>query len=274
MRFIERFSDNHYASILSSLVSRFGTEELSRVNRCLQIHSKKVEASYSDSRQRPKFFYFPDLPATPYFQRQQFPWIENLEAATNRICTELQQVLCDDARLEPFLALSPLADVKEYVLGDKGAAGWEAYFFYRHGEPNVENMSRCPDTSAVIESLPSVKIKGNAPEILFSVLAAGTEIAPHRGVTNTRTVVHLPLLVPPDCALHVGGEIHSWEKGRAVMFDDTYEHGAWNRSGSPRAVLIFDVWNPFLTEIERHAIAELVPELALLSATVGSVEPI
>ena len=35
------------------------------------------------------------------------------------------------------------------------------------------------------------------------------------------------------------------------MFDDTIEHEAWNRSDSPRAVLIFDIWNPFLSEAER-----------------------
>ncbi len=58
----------------------------------------------------------------------------------------------------------------------------------------------------------------------------GTVLQPHRGVTNTRVVAHLPLIVPPDCALEVGGELHHWQEGRVVVFDDTYEHGAWNRS--------------------------------------------
>jgi Aspartyl/asparaginyl beta-hydroxylase and related dioxygenases len=41
------------------------------------------------------------------------------------------------------------------------------------------------------------------------VLHPGTHILPRRGGTNTRLVVHLPLIVPRDCMLNVGGEIHA-----------------------------------------------------------------
>ena len=56
----------------------------------------------------------------------------------------------------------------------------------------------------------------------------------------------------------VGGETHAWQPGRVVVFDDTYEHEAWNRSSEPRVVLIFDIWNPHLTEAERAAVADIV----------------
>jgi aspartate beta-hydroxylase len=68
----------------------------------------------------------------------------------------------------------------------------------------------------------------------------------------------LPLIVPEDCALNVGGEIHEWREGRIVVFDDTYEHEAWNRSRSTRVVLIFDVWNPYLSDAERAAVTDVV----------------
>ena len=38
------------------------------------------------------------------------------------------------------------------------------------------------------------------------------------------------------------------------MFDDTIEHEAWNTSDAPRAILIFDIWNPLLTAAERDMI--------------------
>jgi aspartate beta-hydroxylase len=94
--------------------------------------------------------------------------------------------------------------------------------------------------------------------VLFSVFTTGTHLLPHRGVTNTRVVGHLPLLVPEDCALSVGGEIHVWRPGEVVVFDDTYEHEAWNRSPRTRVVMIFDTWNPYLTEAERAAVTDLV----------------
>jgi hypothetical protein len=46
-------------------------------------------------------------------------------------------------------------------------------------------------------------------------------------------------------------------KGSAFAFDDTIEHEAWNRSKRDRAVLIIDVWNPYLSEDERAMICHL-----------------
>ena len=41
---------------------------------------------------------------------------------------------------------------------------------------------------------------------------------------------------------------------QAWVFDDTIEHEAWNRSDAPRAILIFDIWNPLLTAAERDVV--------------------
>ena len=45
------------------------------------------------------------------------------------------------------------------------------------------------------------------------------------------------------------------------MFDDTYEHEAWNRSEETRVILIFDIWNPYMTEPERVAIRDIVVDI-------------
>jgi aspartyl/asparaginyl beta-hydroxylase (cupin superfamily) len=39
------------------------------------------------------------------------------------------------------------------------------------------------------------------------------------------------------------------------VFDDTIEHEAWNGSDDPRAVLIFDIWNPDLRAEERAMVS-------------------
>ena len=104
-------------------------------------------------------------------------------------------------------------------------------------------------------------VPGHGPEVLFSVFTPGTHLLPHQGVTNSRVVGHLPLIVPGQCALQVGGELHEWQEGRVVVFDDTYEHEAWNRSEQTRVVLIFDLWNPYLTEAERAAVTDIVVEI-------------
>ena len=66
----------------------------------------------------------------------------------------------------------------------------------------------------------------------------------------------------------VGGERHDWREGHAVVFDDTYEHEAWNRGSRTRVVLIVDVWSPHLSLAERDAVA-LVAAMGDLNRAAG-----
>ena len=95
------------------------------------------------------------------------------------------------------------------------------------------------------------------------------EIDHGQRVTNTRVVCHLPLVVPEGCALVVGGERHEWREGVAVLFDDTYEHEAWNRGSETRVVLIADVWNPHLTAAEREAVSVLAGAMTAFNEAAG-----
>ena len=83
--------------------------------------------------------------------------------------------------------------------------------------------------------------------------------------------MHLPLIVPGSCRFRVGGEIREWQVGRAWVFDDTIEHEATNDSDAPRAILIFDVWNPELTALERDLVREAIDVLAEYYASEGNV---
>ena len=109
---------------------------------------------------------------------------------------------------------------------------------------------------AALEAVPQTQLPRRAPTAFFSILRPHAHIPPHTGVTNSRTIIHLPLIVPPGCELRVGGETRAWREGEALAFDDTIEHEAWNPSDEPRAVLIFDVWNPHLAPEERDAIRQ------------------
>jgi aspartate beta-hydroxylase len=51
----------------------------------------------------------------------------------------------------------------------------------------------------------------------------------------------------------VGTETRGWEEGRLLIFDDSFQHEAWNHSDAVRTVLIFDTWNPALSPGEREA---------------------
>lgn len=247
-----------FEAVLAPLRERHGDEALRRVMKCLRAYLGELPLQLPDPRQRPKFLYFPDLPASTYFSRDLFPWYPMLEENVDVIRQELLAVLSADKGLEPFLGQHSPEAVSQY-LGGPGKPTWDAFFFYRHGVRYDENCARCPRTAAVLDALPTLtRIREHAPEVCFSVLAPGTHILPHHGVTNTRLVTHLPLIVPDNCALQVGGEVHVWQEGRCVTFDDTFEHEAWNRSDRTRVVMLLDVWNPHLSAIECDAVTKLV----------------
>lgn len=256
MRYVKAGRRCAFEMVLEPVMKRHGRAALRRFEDCLAQHLGERSALPGDPRQKPSFLFFPGLPTTAYFECPEFPWIEALERQTDAIREELIGVLPQAERSERVFT-DDTAE-RQGLGSDRGAPTWNGFYFYRHGARRDENHDLCPRTSAALDAIPLVRIRDHAPEVMFSVLMPGTHILPHRGVTNTRAVCHLPLIVPEDCALVVGGETHAWREGRAVVFDDTFEHEAWNRGSRTRVVLIIDVWNPHLTLPEREAVATLV----------------
>jgi len=201
--------------------------------------------------------HYPFLPADEYFDRELFPWLGELEAATPMILAELEAILADpDPGLTPYISLPAGVPANKWS-GLNKSLDWGAFHLWKEGERFDEACARAPKTAALVESLPMCRIEGKAPNAFFSILKAGSHIPPHTGVTNVRSVVHLPLIVPDGCEFLVGGETRAWVKGQAFAFDDTIEHEAWNRSDQDRAVLIIDAWNPYLSDHERAMICRL-----------------
>ncbi len=207
--------------------------------------------------------HFPFLPAVEYFDEAQFPWFSMLEAAVPVIREELLALWREDAPgFDPYVQFSAADPVNQWRELNHSPR-WSAFFLWRDGERQEANIRRCPKTAAVIEQLPLADVPGKAPTVMFSVLAPNTHIPPHTGVTNTRAVVHLPLVVPDGCRFRVGGETRAWAEGRAWAFDDTIEHEAWNASDKPRAILIVDAWNPYLSEDEKAVVRLAANEVRL-----------
>jgi len=252
-----------FFAAFEALRQQHGPDALKRVDRALTGYLREWEAVPPDARQRPKFFYFPDIPATPYLDPYLQPWMQRLVDAYPAIRAEALAVMAQPEQLRSFMTFKDGDRVQDYVSGDGPRPSWDAFFFYRHGKRYDENHLRCPQTSALLESIELCRIRDQAPEVCFSVLTPGSHIMPHHGVTNTRVVVHLPLVVPANCALNiVGGDPHHWQEGVPMMFDDTFQHEAWNRSDSTRVILLMDCWNPHLTDVERLAVKQLVESIS------------
>jgi aspartyl/asparaginyl beta-hydroxylase (cupin superfamily) len=241
---------------LGSLRERFTDVHLSRFDRCVEILLQKRRIW----RQQPAAMQYPELPAIEFYERDDFPWLDKLEAAADDIRAELLSVIEEDSGLEPYIKDPPPLAL-EACRSLNHSRRWSAYFFWQQGKPFHDHMARCPLTTEALAAWPRWDVPGVGPTAMFSVLDAKTGIPAHTGPVNTRLVAHLPLIVPPGCGFRVGAQTREWVEGKAFVFDDTIEHQAWNDSDAPRAVMIIDLWSPFLSDGERELIRALTSSI-------------
>lgn len=205
--------------------------------------------------QQPSSFYFPGLPQRQFYERDEFPWLTEIEAAVPEMQAELRAVLADGNDFAPYVeahADRPLA--ANPLMND---TKWGAYYFWRNGEIVPENAARCPVTMQALQHAPMPLIDQRSPIALWSLLKPDTHIQPHHGLLNTRLICHIPLIVPQGCALRVGNETRSWREGEALIFDDSFEHEAWNKSDATRVILLFEIWRPEISLDERAALTAI-----------------
>jgi hypothetical protein len=205
--------------------------------------------------QEPSSFYFPGLPQRQFYERDEFEWLADIEAAVPAMREELLAILANGKDFAPYVeANSDRPRAANPLLDDPS---WGAFYFWRNGKIVEENAARCPATMAALALAPMPIIDQRSPIALWSLLKPGTHIQPHHGLLNTRLICHIPLIIPGDCALRVGNEVREWREGEALVFDDSFEHEAWNRSHSTRVVLLFEIWRPEISVEERTALTAI-----------------
>lgn len=200
--------------------------------------------------------HFPFLPADEFFDLEHFPWLETIKASTPVIRDELLALMNGkESPFQPYVRQAQGTPPNKWT-GLNHSLDWGATFLIEYGVVNPDVAFHCPKTLNVLNNLPLCRLPGRAPTAFFSLLKPHSHIPSHTGVSNVRAIVHLPLIVPEGCRFRVGGETRPWREGEPFVFDDTIEHEAWNDSDQLRAVLIFDVWNPHITAVERDLLLQ------------------
>jgi ornithine lipid ester-linked acyl 2-hydroxylase len=155
-----------------------------------------------------------------FYEAAEFDFALHLEANWEKIREELAAL-----KGEHFIDWSERYLYKE---------GWQTFGLYAFGVKIDKNCRLCPETTKLVETIPGLVTAG------FSVLAPGTHIAPHTGYPEGLLRCHLGLVIPEDCAIRVSGDTRSWDEGKCLVFDDTWEHEAWNKSDRTRVILLLD----------------------------------
>jgi aspartate beta-hydroxylase len=250
----QRHARDYEAHLLAAVTAQgLGTPGTGRFAHAIDLLLGKKQIYL----QQPKYFYFPELPQVQFFDRLAFPWAAAVEREIEGIRAEVRTILDAGSGFVPYVERGterPASALRDLL----DNADWGAFFLIKDGVTVDKNAARCPRTLAALRDVPLCRIDGRSPSVLFSLLRPGARIPPHHGFMNARLICHLPLIVPSGCALRVGNETRVPREGELLLFDDSIEHEAWNSSSEPRAVLIFDVWRPELSEKERALVAAML----------------
>lgn len=175
------------------------------------------------------------IPDTPVYENTDFPWVAEVEAYWPAIRRELETVMRERGRLPSFHEI--LDEVRTITQDDQ----WKTYWLQGAGMDCSENASSCPETMRALAAIPGVI---NA---FFSILAPGKHIPAHRGAYNGILRYHLGVIVPEPqwmAGIRIGDRICQWREGESLIFDDSFNHEAWNDTEGWRVVLFVDFVRP------------------------------
>jgi aspartyl/asparaginyl beta-hydroxylase (cupin superfamily) len=117
---------------------------------------------------------------------------------------------------------------------------WKVFILDAMGERPAANRVLCPQTSELLARIPDLF------QAFFSILDPGKSIPSHTGPYSGYLRYHLALKVPQKDppSMRVKDQWYVWQEGKAILFDDTYDHEVLNRSAEERVVLVVDVLRP------------------------------
>jgi aspartate beta-hydroxylase len=225
-----------YSALIEALMAR-GEDAHARECAALAVR----HGVWKHPLQRPSNFD-PTLPQRPLHDPGRFWFVPYLESCSPLIREEVLRVT--EGRAGGFLS----AGNHEPLVG---AGRWSAAVFYERGNRRDDLCALFPKTFEIVSRIPEAFRSGGV--VMLSWLEPGTHLVAHCGTTNTRLRVHLGIRVPEGASMRVGDERVTWQEGRCVVFDDSFEHEVWNPASEARVVLLFDIPHPDLPEARRAA---------------------
>jgi aspartyl/asparaginyl beta-hydroxylase (cupin superfamily) len=188
------------------------------------------------------------------YDNKLFPWVAGIERNWTTIRGELDRVL---VRRDELPNIQDITVDARAITKD---AGWKIFLLLAYGIKSEPNIALCSETWRIVQEIPGLKTA------MFSVFQPGKHLPPHRGPYNGVLRLHLGLLVPEhdgNLGIRVGSEQRTWDEGSVLIFDDAYEHEAWNETDKPRVVLFVDFEKPLRFPV--NVINRVLLSLAVLT---------
>ncbi|NXX45678.1 ASPH hydroxylase, partial [Tricholaema leucomelas] len=182
------------------------------------------------------------------------PWWTAKETGYTELVKSLEKnwKLIRDEGLAVMDKRSSLFLPEDENLREKG--DWSQFTLWQQGRKNENACKSVPKTCALLERFPEAT-GCRRGQIKYSIMHPGTHVWPHTGPTNCRLRMHLGLVIPKEgCRIRCAQENRTWEEGKVLIFDDSFEHEVWQDAAASRLIFIVDVWHPELTAQERRTL--------------------
>lgn len=186
-------------------------------------------------------YWFSAVPTKPYVDLRQFPELEVLQEHWQAIRDEALSLFGDGH-------IRAAAGHSDIGFNSFFRSGWKRFYLNWYGDFLPSAKTLCPQTSALLASIPSVRAA------MFALLPPGSRLQTHRDPFAGSLRYHLGLQVPRQrekCRIVVDGQPYHWAEGQAVMFDETYIHYAENHSDETRLILFCDIERPLTNRLAR-----------------------
>ena len=232
-RFVQTHRRAWFDRAVAGLRAAHADARWDRVDAALAIYLRERTMPRIDARRRVGFLFVPDLDSSP------FP---------------------SDARLAACLrestALMSLRDEIEKI------GGTASLIVYQRGNAHHAARTQATRLIAALNALPLARVANHAPDCEIVTLPPNASTPTSFGSANSRWRIVVNLGDVP-VRISVGGETRVVDTGASLALDATFGVEYANTTAQTARFIVFDVWHPDLTSVEREAIA------ALMSAAVS-----
>lgn len=230
---------------MESLERQYGVDSLARVRKLLSVDAS-ASCTERHVAQRTARYILPGLPTGPWLDIPQYVELNEGCGALQAHHAEIKkEALARVAKAPP--------DLYDTYL-DKPNPKWRSIYLKKGGVDDETLAGDFPVTRMLVERHFRNQLYPLG-EVFFSALMPGAHIVTHSDMTNFFICLHFGVSVPQECTLRVANETRTFAENQVYLFDHSFEHEAWNRSGEMRINLLFDVWHPEVTLVEREALA-------------------
>ncbi|CAM9307376.1 unnamed protein product [Discosporangium mesarthrocarpum] len=220
-----------FSMVSEGLQVGFENEDVSRVEEFVRYCRGELEPEVKGKLHQPSEENIGGLRAKPWWEPEEFPWISSLEEQSHIVIDEFSAFM--DNPLSSFARDSACSEIM--------GVGWSGVRLQRLGKWIPENCSKFPKSVQLLKDLNiPIAVRG----VMFARQVPGTGVSPHSDGRNFILTTHLGIRVPDNCWMRVGEEKRTWEVGKALVLDTSFEHATRNDSDTDRIVMIIDYWHP------------------------------